>query len=127
MGSVSFFAAYQVAKSRINLLSGRNVNESTSDSILLAGGIAGMAYVVSSHPFESTAVLLQLDNPSRPKYSGLVDCFRQVLRRDGIFGLYRGMAPTLARAFPAYAAAFYGYECSLEVYNQYDRLACCRL
>ena len=46
----------------------------------------------------------------------------KVLRRDGIqHGLYKGMGPTLLRAFPSYAAAFYGYEYGLKAYQWANR------
>ena len=53
-------------------------------------------------------VLLQVDDPLKPRYKGSIDCALKVLRQNGIqHGLYKGMGPTLLRAFPSYAAAFY--------------------
>ena len=68
------------------------------------------------------SVLLQVDNPTKPRYKGSFDCAMKVLRRDGIqHGLYKGMGPTLLRAFPSYAAAFYGYEYGLKAYQWANR------
>ena len=62
-------------------------------------------------------VLLQVDDPLKPRYKGSIDCALKVLRQNGIqHGLYKGMGPTLLRAFPSYAAAFYGYEYGLQGY-----------
>lgn len=37
---------------------------------------------------------------SARQYEGIVDCFRQIVRRDGMRGLYHGMGPTLAGIIP---------------------------
>ena len=81
--------------------------------------MAGAAYVLVSHPFETVAVRLQLDCLNNPKYNGMIDCFRKILRRHGVVhGVFKGMAPTLLRAFPSYAAAFFGYEYALKAYSK---------
>ena len=82
---------------------------------MISGGIAGITYVIIAHPFETAAVLLQLDDQKKPKYQGMIDCMSKVVKERGWLGLYRGVSPTLMRAFPSYAAAFYGYEGALKL------------
>ncbi len=113
IGSVAFFAAYEVTKKQLSHAAGIKPKEANGNIILLSGGLAGLAYVLVAHPFETAAVLIQLDCYQRPKYFGMVDVIQQVTKRAGFFGLYRGVGPSLARAFPSYAAAFYGYEWTL--------------
>lgn len=40
------------------------------------------------------------------KYEGLVDCYRKSVAREGYRFLFRGLMPTLVRAFPVNAACF---------------------
>eukprot|EP01041_Mallomonas_annulata_P006293 gene6293-12738_t len=114
IGSAAFFAAYELSKAELCKLAGVHRKDASGNIILLSGGIAGFTYVMVAHPFETAAVLIQLDSYKKPKYLGLVDVFKQVTHKAGFFGLYRGVSPTLARAFPAYAASFYGYEWALK-------------
>ena len=147
VGAVAFFATYEIYKNKMLMLRAKKPDEMDSVSILTAGSLAGAAYVIISHPFETVAgifithcnlhvntiwllihvrfmvifpistVLLQVDDPLQPRYKGSIDCAIKVLRQNGIqHGLYKGMGPTLLRAFPSYAAAFYGYEYGLQGY-----------
>lgn len=54
--------------------------------------------------------LIQTDSEAKPRYSGIVDCFRQTVRQGGIGAVYKGIGPCLARAFPANAVTFLAYE-----------------
>lgn len=115
IGSAAFFAAYELTKTRLCHMTGKSVHKAGNDIILASGGVAGFAYVLVAHPFETMAVLIQLDDAKSPQYRNLRDCFSQVVRERGVLGLYRGVTPTLIRAFPAYAAAFLGYEYTLRL------------
>lgn len=42
------------------------------------------------HPFDTLKVLLQTQSSVNPKYSGMMDCVRQVVKADGLSGLYKG-------------------------------------
>ena len=46
----------------------------------------------------------------RPKYTGLVQCFRRVWLEEGLAGLYGGMTPHLMRTVPSAAIMFGMYE-----------------
>ncbi|EFA75113.1 mitochondrial substrate carrier family protein [Heterostelium album PN500] len=95
-----------------------NVNSSSSNSsskgsdflkILLAGGLAGSAYHSSTHCFDIAKTLIQTQ-VGTPKYRGTFDCLNQLVRREGIRGLFRGYFTTLVKSFPANAAGFMVYE-----------------
>lgn len=122
IGSAAFFAAYELTKVRLCRWSGRRTHQAGHEIILASGGVAGFAYVLVAHPFETAAVLIQLDDVKAPKYRGLGDCFSQVIRERGLLGLYRGVTPTLIRAFPAYAAAFLAYEYTLKLLGPIIRI-----
>ena len=43
-------------------------------------------------------------------YKGLLDCLRQVVRDEGVTGLYRGLSVNIVRAAPACAITFVCFE-----------------
>lgn len=53
----------------------------------------------------------------KPKYTGLVQCFRLVWREEGLIGLYGGLTPHLMRTVPSAAIMFGMYEGILRVFN----------
>ena len=84
---------------------------------LLAGTAGGVAVTIVGHPLDTIKTLLQNQPPAsgtkmeaktllqnKPpasaatpqRYSGLVDCARQVWRAEGLSGLYKGVASPLA-------------------------------
>lgn len=46
----------------------------------------------------------------RPKYTGLIQCFKLVFKEEGMAGLYGGMTPHLLRTVPSAAIMFGMYE-----------------
>ncbi|XFG12609.1 hypothetical protein AB1E19_016233 [Capra hircus] len=80
---------------------------------LLAGGFGGMCLVFVGHPLDTVKVRLQTQPPSLPgqppMYSGTFDCFRKTLMREGIRGLYRGMAAPIVGVTPMFAVCFFGF------------------
>jgi solute carrier family 25 carnitine/acylcarnitine transporter 20/29 len=78
-----------------------------------AGSFAGVCSALSYCPAELVKLRLQMqhiDAASTVRYSGTFDCFRHILRTEGIRGLYRGIGATLWRDIPATGAWYGGYE-----------------
>jgi hypothetical protein len=48
-------------------------------------------------------------HPSKPM-SGALDCCRQVLKQDGVMGMFRGFGATAAREVPAFGIYFASYS-----------------
>lgn len=40
-------------------------------------------------------------------YKNTLDCFKQIVKNDGVVGLYRGMATPLASVTPIFAVSFW--------------------
>ncbi|CCG84916.1 protein of unknown function [Taphrina deformans PYCC 5710] len=63
---------------------------------LTSAAIAGIATSTATNPIWLIKTRLQLDrsptDPSRPLYRNSFDCIKQVLRNEGLSGLYRGMS-----------------------------------
>lgn len=85
---------------------------------LAAGGIAGAAGILSTQPMDTIRIRLQSSTGSlgiSRGYSGVIDCFMLTWRREGIRGLYKGVAsPTVTVGFMN-AALFFSYELASDV------------
>ncbi|KAL5975883.1 hypothetical protein ACLOJK_020211 [Asimina triloba] len=82
-------------------------------TMLVAGGLAGVASWVSCYPVDVVKTRLQGQRPCVPRYEGIVDCFRKSVREEGHGVLWRGLGLTLVRAFVVNGAVFVAYEASL--------------
>ncbi|PFH56727.1 hypothetical protein XA68_16090 [Ophiocordyceps unilateralis] len=77
-----------------------------------AAGGAKLIAAVLAYPHEVIRTRLRqapLD-PMRPKYTGLLQCFRVVWKEEGMMGLYGGLTPHLMRTVPSAAIMFGMYE-----------------
>ncbi|ORE03225.1 carnitine transporter [Rhizopus azygosporus] len=86
-----------------------DVQSSTASSVksFLSGGFGGMAAVLVGQPFDLVKVRLQT---SEGVYKNTFDCFKQIIKKDGVLGLYRGMSAPLASITPIFAVSFWSYD-----------------
>lgn len=61
-----------------------------------AGCVGGCAGVMVGHPLDTIKVHIQTQDFRNPKYTGTWHCFRTILARDSVAGLYRGMSSPMA-------------------------------
>jgi len=118
VGNMGFFSTYHVMKHSLGREKGEADGvemEKKAWFVLLSGATAGVVYELVSFPFETAAVVMQLDHSRNAKWPSALHCVRNIYRDRGFVGLYRGIGPTLVRALPAYAASFYMYEKILDV------------
>ncbi|KAJ1964773.1 mitochondrial aspartate-glutamate transporter agc1 [Dipsacomyces acuminosporus] len=67
------------------------------------GAVAGITGVSIIYPLDMVKTRLQNQKPNaqgKLPYSGGVDCFRSIVRNEGVRGLYRGLVPNLAGITP---------------------------
>ncbi|CAO3678704.1 unnamed protein product [Rhizopus stolonifer] len=85
------------------------VKTDTASSVksFLSGGFGGMASVLVGQPFDLVKVRLQT---SEGIYKNTFDCFKQIIKKDGVFGLYRGMSTPFASVTPIFAVSFWSYD-----------------
>ncbi|KAH8400509.1 hypothetical protein KR222_002556, partial [Zaprionus bogoriensis] len=83
---------------------------------IVAGGLAGIFYWVGGMPAD--VLKSRLQSAPEGTYSGIRAVFVDLLKNDGITGLYRGFTPVIIRAFPANAATFFGIELANAFFRQ---------
>ena len=57
----------------------------------------------------------------KPKYTGIVQCFRLMWKEEGLASLYGGLTAHLLRAVPSAAITLGGYEVVLRLLNAQAR------
>ena len=83
--------------------------------ICMAGAISAIPTTGIMAPSERIKCLLQVqandvEKGGKARYSGMVDCAKQILKEGGLASLYKGTVATLARDIPGTIAYFGMYE-----------------
>ncbi|KAK1649445.1 hypothetical protein QYE76_067250, partial [Lolium multiflorum] len=81
---------------------------------VMSGGISGMAFWTATLPLDVAKTIIQTDPDPRSSRNPF-RVLNMVYRRAGLAGCYAGLGPTLARAFPANAAAIVAWEYSAKI------------
>eukprot|EP00088_Acartia_fossae_P023639 TRINITY_DN2465_c0_g1_i6.p1 TRINITY_DN2465_c0_g1~~TRINITY_DN2465_c0_g1_i6.p1 ORF type:complete len:334 (-),score=62.71 TRINITY_DN2465_c0_g1_i6:297-1298(-) len=89
----------------------------TSFGSLFCGALAGLSSKLSVYPLDTIKKRLQISGwqgrqglGTTPSYSGTLHCARDVVAREGLHGLYKGMGPALTKAAVASSLNFWLYE-----------------
>lgn len=91
-----------------------------------AGIMASILAKTGVFPLDLVRKRLQVQGPTRskyvhsniPEYRGVLRTITAILQKEGIRGLYRGLAVSLVKAAPASAVTMWTYERSLKVLMQ---------
>ncbi|CAH1791662.1 unnamed protein product [Owenia fusiformis] len=73
---------------------------------LLAGGLAGVVSFIPMYPTDVIKSRLQADGMTQTLYKGPIDCAKKSYKAGGLKVFYKGLTPTLVRAFPVNAVTF---------------------
>ncbi|XP_037959327.1 mitochondrial basic amino acids transporter isoform X2 [Teleopsis dalmanni] len=81
-------------------------------SHFMAGSIAGVFQSIVCSPMElaKTRVQLQHDAPNAIQFKSPWDCFKHIVRTEGIRGTFKGLPVTTLRDVPGFAGYFVSYE-----------------
>lgn len=111
-----YFWTYEYAREKLHPGCRKNGQESFT-TMLVAGGLAGVASWVCCYPVDVVKTRLQGQTPdSKVKYNGIVDCFRKSVKKDGAGVLFRGLTSAVCRAFIVNGAVFVAYESALRCF-----------
>ena len=67
-----------------------------------------------------TNKLIHISTGKKPEFSGTFDCIRKTIAKDGVKGLYKGMAAPIYGVTPMYALCFLGYGVGQGVFCKED-------
>lgn len=89
-------------------------------SFVGTGGVAGFASKLAVYPLDTVKKRMQMRQVPRhdsygviPRYTSSWACGVDVLRREGLAGLYKGMTPSLLKSVVGHSAMFVSYEVAL--------------
>ncbi|KAI0600821.1 mitochondrial carrier domain-containing protein [Biscogniauxia sp. FL1348] len=93
-----------------------------------AGMIASIVAKTGVFPLDLVRKRIQVQGPTRsryvhkniPEYAGTLRTMRQIVRREGLRGLYRGLTVSLFKAAPASAVTMWTYERALNLLMSSD-------
>lgn len=89
---------------------------------LACGGLAGMTAISITYPTDLIRRRLQLQHfgcDSVPKYNGIVDCAKKVVKTEGLIGLYRGLPAAYMKTFPSLAIQLYMIDTLGELHKKH--------
>ncbi|KAL3618319.1 Mitochondrial arginine transporter bac2 [Castilleja foliolosa] len=107
-----YFLTYEYMREKFHPGCRKNGQE-TFQTMLLAGGLAGVASWICCYPLDVIKTRIQAQSRSSVKYDGIVDCFRRSVREEGSSVLFRGLGTAVSRAFIVNGAIFTAYETAL--------------
>ncbi|EGG08089.1 uncharacterized protein MELLADRAFT_42989 [Melampsora larici-populina 98AG31] len=111
MFAVSFWGYAMGKKLVYSFTPQRTSTDLSYSEYAIAGGFSALPTTLVAAPMERIKVLLQVDGQSTlQKYSGPMDCVKQVYKEGGLKSLFRGSMATVARDAPGSAAYFVAYE-----------------
>ncbi|XP_057772779.1 LOW QUALITY PROTEIN: mitochondrial arginine transporter BAC2-like [Salvia miltiorrhiza] len=108
----AYFSTYEYTREWLHPGCRKGSHESFG-TMLLAGGLAGVASWICCYPLDVVKTRLQAQSSSTERYGGIVDCFRQSVREEGYHVLWRGLGTAVLRAFIVNGAIFTAYETAL--------------
>ncbi|KAI2809597.1 hypothetical protein RDWZM_003171 [Blomia tropicalis] len=107
-----YFMSYEMLKVKFRP-KGQSDDEINPLGTFMAGGIAGMLFWVVGIPPDVIKSRLQTAPDGRYP-NGIRDVFGEIIKQEGLRGLYKGATAVFLRAFPANAACFLGYELAMK-------------
>ena len=81
----------------------------------MSGGVAGSLSKALVYPLDTARKRLQVQGPYRsafsqvPKYDGVFCTMVDIIRKESVFALYKGIVPGIVKAGPASAVTFVVY------------------
>lgn len=105
--SAIYFPTYSHLRTRLMDTDG---NISTTNQ-LLSGTMAGVCSASVTTPCDVVKTRLQVKPlPNQIVYDGIVDCYRKIIKTEGVTALFKGLVPRVTRSAPQFGVTLYFYE-----------------
>lgn len=124
--TAAYFATYNTIMNVV--IRNMNIDPCSNVTHLItmgAGGCAGLAFWLVGMPADVLKSRVQTAPTGKYPY-GVRSAVVVLLKNDGPLALYRGLLPTVLRAFPANAATFLGFELMISFINWMKGISTCR-
>jgi len=82
---------------------------------IISGSLAGAAGILFTQPLDTIRIRLATQSSKQKLYNGILDCMRVTFRKEGLRGLYKGVASPVCTMGIMNAVLFVTYEGSLRV------------
>lgn len=115
-GSVAYYAGYELLLNAAAEFQECERKDVSTAAVLTCGGLAGCANWIVAVPQDTIKSRYQSATPGQYP-GGVTQVFTDIIKKDGVTGLYRGLSAAMIRAFPANAACFFGYETAMNAMN----------
>ena len=104
----TYFASYEYMCRQTNAMT-EDGKVGSYTKLLFCGGSAGTLCWLVTYPADVIKTRHQMDGMGVKRYNGVIDCAVKSVRKEGFRLLFRGLNPTLLRAFPTNAATLSTY------------------
>lgn len=84
------------------------------------GFLTGAIEAIICYPTELVKTQLQLQSKVNPEYSGMIDCAKKTIQKNGVRGLYSGALPLIVGSSGKQSARWYAYETSKNYFKGPD-------
>lgn len=109
-GSLAYFSVYEGIKRNLGGANG----QLSPFAVIMGGGFAGMANWAIAYPFDTVKSRIQ----SGAMNGSMVSVGKEIVAKQGMGALFKGLETAMVRAFPANAACFLGMEASKVFLNK---------
>jgi ornithine carrier protein len=117
VGSALWFGIYEMV---CRSIARRRTSDAGILTQTLAGGLAGCVYWAVPYPIDTLKSKVQV--AQRHQRHSVMVLLAKVLKEEGVKGLYRGIGPTMMRAFPGSAVTLVTYEQITKLIDHYSTL-----
>ncbi|KAI9478893.1 MAG: hypothetical protein EXX96DRAFT_483092 [Benjaminiella poitrasii] len=101
-----FYSGFEFTKRQ---LTDHGRKEASVLQLMASGAVGGIGYWVFCYPLDVVKSVVQ-NQIEPPKGLYVTGVLKEIYKRDGLHGLFRGFTPTVLRSIPAAAATFTTYE-----------------
>eukprot|EP00054_Salpingoeca_dolichothecata_P007802 m.44687 g.44687 ORF g.44687 m.44687 type:complete len:320 (-) comp17300_c0_seq2:28-987(-) len=124
MSNWAYFGSYSIISQTLGKIIHGDDNKNEDGTLkplpltasLLGGGLAGFCYWLSCYPVDVIKNRIQsAPDTSPPLYKNFRHAARTIYQKEGVRGFFAGLGPCAVRAFPANAAAFFGFELAMRI------------